>query len=617
MATLIGGELRGDDKYLGAVVGEDGCVYGIPGTARSVLKIDPSRGDVVSLIGDTRGAFVSNALQRKRLKWLRGVAAHGAIYGIPANADRVLKIVPSTGEVSVVGPRLESKRWKYHGAVVSGEKIVCVPACAGRVLVIDASGAREIGPHFAGEGKWYGGILGDDGRAYGIPYNANRVLRVDPRSETVETVGPSLGWGGYKWHGGVKAGSAIVGIPSHADRVLKIENGEVTVIGDAVVGRYKYGGGVHVPGTSKVYAFPYDARDVLLVDVRTNEVRYLENDDDDDEEVFEARNKWQNGFVSRHDGCAYAIPVSASAILKIEPSKDRVSTVYRDLCGDAKAKWEGGVVHPDSGAMYAVPQSSKFVLKIDPSLETYDGVTVAVTSQGRVDGDLVSGSRDRTGLLCWPARRVVSEWIAEKRAELTGKKLLELGCGVAPCSALAAKCGLEVTATDADDSCLELARANLGRNGGGAVARLRWGRDAIDDTFDVVFGSDIVYPSIDDPTLVNLFGTARAALKNKGPFILGFVERGPRRDLARRLFRAASDARCSADLQHNRHTDSTVHLFRFTFDGASMDPSLPASPLYAAATRAIPDLWVDDDDDEEDGDDLDAESPFPPDVGLA
>ena len=37
--------LAGQDKWLGGVLGSDGCVYGVPGHAKHVLKLDGYDGD--------------------------------------------------------------------------------------------------------------------------------------------------------------------------------------------------------------------------------------------------------------------------------------------------------------------------------------------------------------------------------------------------------------------------------------------------------------------------------------------------------------------------------------------------------------------------------------------
>ena len=55
-----------------------------------------------------------------------------------------------------------------------------------------------------GQEKYLGGVLGSDGKVYGIPGNAKRVLKIDPDTSEVSYDGPSFG-GKYKWLRGVLA----------------------------------------------------------------------------------------------------------------------------------------------------------------------------------------------------------------------------------------------------------------------------------------------------------------------------------------------------------------------------------------------------------------------------
>ena len=59
--------------------------------------------------------------------------------------------------------------------------------------------------------------------APGIPNCANAVLKIDPSTDSVTTIG-QVPAGGWKWHGGlVGADGNIYGFPSHCNTVLKIE----------------------------------------------------------------------------------------------------------------------------------------------------------------------------------------------------------------------------------------------------------------------------------------------------------------------------------------------------------------------------------------------------------
>ena len=57
--------VMGQEKYLGGVLGSDGMVYGIPGHAKRVLKINPGTSEV---------SFIGPSFDGK-YKWLRGVLA--------------------------------------------------------------------------------------------------------------------------------------------------------------------------------------------------------------------------------------------------------------------------------------------------------------------------------------------------------------------------------------------------------------------------------------------------------------------------------------------------------------------------------------------------------------
>ena len=68
--TLLGGPFAGEDQWLGGELGADGNIYGVPGTAKSVVKIDP-RTDEVTDVGQRTLSVVPCAIRGERFKWLR------------------------------------------------------------------------------------------------------------------------------------------------------------------------------------------------------------------------------------------------------------------------------------------------------------------------------------------------------------------------------------------------------------------------------------------------------------------------------------------------------------------------------------------------------------------
>ena len=74
--------------------------------------------------------------------------------------------------------------------------------------------------------KWFGGVLGPDGKIYGIPFNSTSVLIIDPVAKTADTTTIAGLTGTYKWFGGVLGPDGkIYGIPCNSTSVLIIAGG--------------------------------------------------------------------------------------------------------------------------------------------------------------------------------------------------------------------------------------------------------------------------------------------------------------------------------------------------------------------------------------------------------
>ena len=82
-AITFGAVPAGVDKWTGGVLAPNGCIYGIPFTSTTILKIDTAN-DAVTTFGNLVGAT----------KWHGGVLApNGCIYGIPRVTTNILKIL--------------------------------------------------------------------------------------------------------------------------------------------------------------------------------------------------------------------------------------------------------------------------------------------------------------------------------------------------------------------------------------------------------------------------------------------------------------------------------------------------------------------------------------------
>jgi hypothetical protein len=193
--TTIGNLPSGGWKWHGGVVGCDGAIYSLPAHADSVLRIIPGVGADARVEEIGAGQFITGRHRTDgKYKFLGGVMGlDGCIYGVPSDSDRVLKIDPRTSNVSEVGPSLHEEKivqnkWQngflakdgtIYGIPLKAETVLCI-----RPHVLDAQGEPEvttIGGPFTGLNKWEGGVMGADGAMYCMPLNHKRVLRIGPK----------------------------------------------------------------------------------------------------------------------------------------------------------------------------------------------------------------------------------------------------------------------------------------------------------------------------------------------------------------------------------------------------------------------------------------------------
>jgi hypothetical protein len=134
-----------------------------------------------------------------------------------------------------------------------------------------------------GQTLYLGGEVGSDGKIYYIPGHAPRVLQLDPDTDMLQQIGPELP-GKFKWLRGVPVGDCIYALPCHADSVLRIHvpTGEITQMEipyeeffgqdqpakarQQRVQEWKYHGGNQSPVDGAIYAIPQSATHVLRVD---------------------------------------------------------------------------------------------------------------------------------------------------------------------------------------------------------------------------------------------------------------------------------------------------------------------------------------------------------------
>jgi predicted nicotinamide N-methyase len=106
----------------------------------------------------------------------------------------------------------------------------------------------------------------------------------------------------------------------------------------------------------------------------------------------------------------------------------------------------------------------------------------------------------------WPSGAALARAVAAEPGRVAGRRVVELGCGLAVPSVVAARAGASVLATDASAAAVVFARANLdhgGAEGDAAVLDVTAAAE-VPGTFDVVLGADVVYDRRNVAGLVDL-----------------------------------------------------------------------------------------------------------------
>jgi 2-polyprenyl-3-methyl-5-hydroxy-6-metoxy-1,4-benzoquinol methylase len=133
----------------------------------------------------------------------------------------------------------------------------------------------------------------------------------------------------------------------------------------------------------------------------------------------------------------------------------------------------------------------------------------------------------------WDASLILADELASLPVS-PGATFVEIGCGLGLVGVVAASFGHEVTMTEHDPHALAFARANALMNGldGLRVMPLDWNQPALNETFDFIVGSEIIYHERDFQPIRELF---RRLLKPGGEIILCSEIRSTNMDFLRLL----------------------------------------------------------------------------------
>ena len=330
LSTLVGGELGERlEKWMSSVAGVDGSIYGIPLSARRVVKFNPID-KCITHIGPDFEPFK---------KWTRGaITDSGIIYCTPFTSNHgILKIDTNTDTVTELNDAVLPEQG-YKGlescAAAHDGCVYFMPYYADRIMKLDANNIDSMSSvrHDLGNDdlgnvviKYIGTVVGIDRCLYGIPHDSTKsIIKYDPINDTASFVGERSDEPFHCGGSGVlgRDGCIYVLGKNYRLRVLKIDttNNSYCFVGNTVEADFICGGwGDPILGIDGcIYWPPQGASRILKYDPYTNQTLMV---GDDYGNRDRSNNKWRGGALAS-DGAIYCIPSNANHILCIDPFKE-------------------------------------------------------------------------------------------------------------------------------------------------------------------------------------------------------------------------------------------------------------------------------------------------------
>lgn len=251
--------LYGKNKYRGGVCDMYGRIHCIPCDASQICLYDPKLnkyelyGDENTMGNNNIKKNVGNNMNKNTTtttsilsqcmndsnKYYGGIYCEhdDRILAIPFDATSILIIDPEYKQISLIFENdiLLKGKSKFSGGVLAlnNQCIYCIPYNSTFVLKIDIKLKilKRLDAELEGYGKWSGGVYCEDigdgqPMIYGIPYLSDTILKINPITDEVNTVGvirSSKGRLGL-WRGGsVGNDGNVYGIPCDSPTVIQFK----------------------------------------------------------------------------------------------------------------------------------------------------------------------------------------------------------------------------------------------------------------------------------------------------------------------------------------------------------------------------------------------------------
>lgn len=317
ITRLVGNPIEGNGKWFASIVGANNCIYGIPASARRVVKFDPVDESLTEI-----GPDLGNA----RWKWKCGVlTGNGCIYCAPYNSNHFLKIDTNNCGVTLLADveipeevSGASRMWSSGALATIDGCIYSMPLSARRILKLNP--VDDTVSSATNKAKYIGTVAHTDNYLYGISHRIRRIIRFDPFTQSITILNKGEDWGPFN-----DGNSSALGRDGHI---------------------YAAKGATYVGAKN------------LKIDVASNTCTHSV--------VGKAKHDnigtlGYNSAIPGDDGCIYWLPFHANRTLRYDPETQDSTKVGNDFANAGVVKW-GSVAVANGGVIYFMPFDANRVL---------------------------------------------------------------------------------------------------------------------------------------------------------------------------------------------------------------------------------------------------------------
>ena len=276
------------------------------------------------------------------------------LYGIPKDADRILKIDTNSKLTTLVGDNLGSERRKWSSGVKINSTIYGIPWQTNSILRFDIESEESSfiaeGHEILMKGSFHGGVAANNGMIYMFPSPNSKVVKFDPFNEThpLVEIGDTLNTfyldGSLGGDGNIYAFAQNV--PENVLKIKVIDDSVTFIDNDSYTARHR--GTRAIDGN--IYSISEDNGQIIEINVKDQSVS-LVGTNLSLNSVNDIRCTLWDDFVEGSDGYLYGIPCLSDTILRFDPIKKDSNEIPLD---GIEGGWTFGV-RANNGFIYALP----------------------------------------------------------------------------------------------------------------------------------------------------------------------------------------------------------------------------------------------------------------------